>query len=127
MLACMGGHVDTARLLIDSGADVNAKRTSDGVTVLIAACLGGHVDTAKLLVDRGASVSPLTLMVAQVAGKTEVVQYLDSLVLCDNCLKTSSNMKRCKGCNIAKYCSRDCQANDWKVRHKAQCNKPNAI
>ena len=57
MHACQGGHVDTARLLIDSGADVNAKRTSDGLTALMAACQGGHVDTARLLIDSGADVN----------------------------------------------------------------------
>jgi hypothetical protein len=30
---------------------------------------------------------------------------------------------KCGGCGLPKYCSRDCQAADWKARHKLVCKK----
>ncbi|KAL8143942.1 hypothetical protein V2J09_016974 [Rumex salicifolius] len=32
-----------------------------------------------------------------------------------------NEFRKCSACAVAKYCSRGCQANDWKVRHKAEC------
>ncbi|KZV74862.1 hypothetical protein PENSPDRAFT_748965 [Peniophora sp. CONT] len=29
----------------------------------------------------------------------------------------------CKGCQEVRYCSRECQRNDWKERHKVQCRR----
>lgn len=29
--------------------------------------------------------------------------------------------RRCSVCGAAKYCSRGCQARDWKIRHKMEC------
>ena len=32
-------------------------------------------------------------------------------------------LKKCGGCGIAAYCSRECQKKDWKVLHKyAHCH-----
>ena len=43
------------------------------------------------------------------------------------CLKTedfeSKPFKKCSGCGIAFYCSKDCQLADWKCRHKKVCSK----
>lgn len=44
---------ETARLLVEHGADVNAK-TEDGWTALTAAAQTGHAQTARLLVEHGA-------------------------------------------------------------------------
>ncbi|KAK1357942.1 HCP-like superfamily protein with MYND-type zinc finger [Heracleum sosnowskyi] len=30
--------------------------------------------------------------------------------------------RKCAGCGDVKYCSRGCQAHDWKVRHKMECS-----
>lgn len=35
----------------------------------------------------------------------------------------SSTFSKCGGCGLPKYCSRDCQAADWKARHKFACKK----
>lgn len=35
----------------------------------------------------------------------------------------SRQVMKCGGCNLAKYCSRDCQSADWKARHKVVCQK----
>ena len=55
-------HVDTAMLLIDSGADVGAK-------ALMLACFGGHVDTARLLIglDIFSSFAIVTVLIIVLA------------------------------------------------------------
>ena len=37
--------------------------------------------------------------------------------LCWKCFKTSETLKACSKCYVAKYCSKECQVQDWKV-HK---------
>jgi ankyrin repeat protein len=56
MLAAREGHTDVARLLLDAGADVNAK-AGDGKTALALAIFNGNYDVASLLVDRKADVN----------------------------------------------------------------------
>jgi len=41
---------------------------------------------------------------------------------CKVCGK-EGNMRKCGQCRIAAYCSRDCQADDWK-QHKKECVQP---
>ncbi|TFY78236.1 hypothetical protein EWM64_g5778 [Hericium alpestre] len=43
---------------------------------------------------------------------------------CSTCVKTipTSDIHRCKGCQIAVYCGRECQKADWE-RHKQVCSK----
>ena len=48
--------------------------------------------------------------------------------ICDNgkcgtytCVKTHGRMKRCSRCKAKKYCSRECQIQHWRDRHKSQC------
>ncbi|MFO0888670.1 MAG: acyltransferase family protein [Isosphaeraceae bacterium] len=53
--AALRGDRDIAALLIDRGADVNA-RSGDGSTPLQSAAFLGHADVAELLVERGADV-----------------------------------------------------------------------
>ena len=54
-LACEKGHFDAARLLLDTGADVN-RADKYGMTPLYIACAKGHVNVARLLLDNGAAV-----------------------------------------------------------------------
>ena len=51
----MKGHKEVAELLIDKGADVNAK-DEWGSTPLHYAALKGHKEVAELLIDKGADV-----------------------------------------------------------------------
>jgi len=56
MSASDGGHEDVARLLIDKGADVNAKDVHD-LTSLMRASQDGHKGAATLLIEKGADVN----------------------------------------------------------------------
>ena len=38
--------------------------------------------------------------------------------LCWNCFAAVENLKKCSKCRIARYCGKDCQAQDWKKVHK---------
>ena len=53
--AAYGGHMETVKVLVDRGADVNA--LSHGQTPLTIAIFKGHTDIAKLLIDRGTDVN----------------------------------------------------------------------
>jgi ankyrin repeat protein len=55
MYAAQNGHLETAKLLIDKGADVNAK--DYGMTALMYAAQNGHLEIANLLIDEGADVN----------------------------------------------------------------------
>lgn len=52
---------------------------------------------------------------------------VEELQLCsdENCGRPETReneFRRCSGCGNVKYCSRGCQAHDWKVRHKMDCS-----
>ena len=55
MEACMDGHVQVAKLLLDHGADVNMPPDSYESPLTLSAC-GGHIELALLLIERGANL-----------------------------------------------------------------------
>jgi ankyrin repeat protein len=55
MEACMDGHVQVAKLLLDHGADVNMPPDSYESPLTLSAC-GGHIELASLLIERGANL-----------------------------------------------------------------------
>ena len=57
--AAENGHLDICRLLIDKGAQLEAK-TSNGWTPLHCAADQGHVEIVRLFCDRGADVEART-------------------------------------------------------------------
>ena len=75
------GLTDIAKLLLESGANVNAC-DNDGTTPLTGAALKGHVEVAKLLIEAGADVNSknnngqTALMYASYNGQTEIVKML---------------------------------------------------
>ena len=53
LLACLWGHADTAKLLLDQpGIDVHARRHSDGATALFMAAAHGHLKIVEAFVAR---------------------------------------------------------------------------
>ena len=75
------GHVEVARLLLDSGAQVNMPADSFESPLTLAAC-GGHVELAALLIERGANLEDVNdegytpLMEAAREGHEEMVALL---------------------------------------------------
>ena len=72
-LAAETDHVEAAQMLLDSGADIEAK-TSWGATALDWAATMGSVGVADLLLARGAS--GFTLVVAAGLGKLDEVKSI---------------------------------------------------
>ena len=56
MIAARTGNVEAIKVLLDSGADVNAKETLRGTTPLMWAADEGHAPAVKLLIERGADI-----------------------------------------------------------------------
>lgn len=81
MEASMDGHVEVARLLLDSGAQVNMPTDSFESPLTLAAC-GGHVELALLLIERGANIEEVNdegytpLMEAAREGHEDMVSVL---------------------------------------------------
>ena len=80
--ASSGGHVETARLLLDYGADVMAQ-DNNGSTPLHQASLSGSVELVRLLIEYGADAvaqdkkhGPTPLHLASRSGHPGVVQTL---------------------------------------------------
>ncbi len=56
--ACLDGRVESARLLIDAGADINLANSS-GNTPLSVAARNGHAHIVKMLLEAGALVNTI--------------------------------------------------------------------
>ena len=54
--ACELGFVDVARFLVDRGADVNVRMSSDGYTALFWAVMGNRLEAVKFLVESGSEI-----------------------------------------------------------------------
>lgn len=82
MYAAFNGKTRVVKILIDAGADVNA-RDRTGSTTLMFAASGPFPDTVALLLDRGAQINAIDgnehftpLMWAAAEGQAEVVALL---------------------------------------------------
>lgn len=78
LLSAAGGDcVDVVRMLLDGGANINAK-DGDGWTALMKAAQAGHPDMVRLLMQRGADMSVAdsngrtAWMFAAMSGSTEI-------------------------------------------------------
>ena len=85
MAASALGCTETVRILIDAGANLNARSDdgiNDGITALMAASGEGHTETARMLIDAGANVNAkddkgwTALMFASRLGHTETARML---------------------------------------------------
>jgi len=74
--AAQKGHAEIVRILLEHGADVNAKDTEAGFTPLLFAAFKGHAAIVQMLLDRGASEADRALMPAVFFGHAETVKAL---------------------------------------------------
>ncbi|XP_066282136.1 uncharacterized protein [Branchiostoma lanceolatum] len=131
-------NVDVARILIEEGkADVNA-RTNTLSTPLHGAALQGNHDCLKLLLKHGADPNihdeegTSSLDLCRNDDTTKALLYKHSShkesakekagACCSWCNSPGTNLKRCARCHVKFYCSKECQAKDWKEGgHKHEC------
>ncbi|HTA41878.1 MAG TPA: ankyrin repeat domain-containing protein [Bryobacteraceae bacterium] len=64
LLAARQGSIESAKTLLDAGAEINAAEQDYGFTPLLEAIFNDHYDLAALLVDRGASLKEGALYLA---------------------------------------------------------------
>jgi len=127
------GALQTCRFLLDRGAAVDGPA---GLveTPLHTACRAGHVDIVAELLKRGAdhklpdADGRSALIVAMRYRHADVVEFLNSVPRlqksksrrsCMNCGKsndlTEPTFKVCARCRSERYCSRACQAANWRA------------
>ena len=76
------GFKEIAKLLIEHGANLNAKLNTNYKTPLHEATIQGHLEIVKLLIKNGADLSMQTknqttpILIAAVKGHVEIVEYL---------------------------------------------------
>jgi len=61
-------------------------------------------------------------------GKAEAskIMFMKALMKCHHCNSLADHnakLLQCAGCNIARYCSRECQKAAWKSGHKMSCRE----
>jgi ankyrin repeat protein len=84
MKAATEGYLKTAKLLIDKGAEVDA-RTNEGTSALMVASSGGYTKIVELLVNAGANakiknnMGYTAGMYAKEKGYTNIVQMLNKV------------------------------------------------
>jgi ankyrin repeat protein/tetratricopeptide (TPR) repeat protein len=81
MLAAIHGHTDATVLLLNRGANVEAKN-NDGTTPCMFASMNGRLNILKILHDNGANINArdihgaTPLMFSAVKGYSDIAQYL---------------------------------------------------
>ena len=55
--AARAGHIDTVKILLAAGADVDATNMFDGATALCVAARQGNLDVVSALLDYGANLN----------------------------------------------------------------------
>lgn len=70
------GHVAVVRLLLESGADANARDTFYGATPITWASMKGHAEIVGLLLDKGASGKEDVLSMGVQNGKPDLVRIV---------------------------------------------------
>ena len=79
--ACVGGHLEVAKLLLENGIDVNSP-DRDNTTPLMQASMSGWTSIVRMLIEKGAAVDQLDRMhssalhYAAFHGRSEIVTLL---------------------------------------------------
>jgi ankyrin repeat protein len=122
-------HMAMIRCLVGScDADVNSRNTRGFMPIHNAALLGRNelvqylarqsdtIINAEVVID-GAVQTPSTLLYQQKCPETAA--WLERV--CGYCGRRGK--KRCSQCGETRYCSRLCQAADWRDGHKLACSR----
>jgi len=86
--ASMKGYKDIIKLILDTGADINA-RDQDGWTALIWSIIEGHKDVTELLINRGADINTISLdsyaalIELAIQGHQDVVELISNYINTD--------------------------------------------
>ncbi|OUC43395.1 KH domain protein, partial [Trichinella nativa] len=83
-VAASGGHTEVMQLLLQNGAEINARSGSKlGISPLMLAAMNGNADAVKFLIERGADITShietnrnTALTLACFQGKADVVRLL---------------------------------------------------
>ena len=133
---------EMAKKLIKAGAKINAKNRM-GSTALMEAALSVKYEYVELLLQHGADptvpdnddkhMANISVMnprlqellkkyykkaVREEKAKAEAASNESR---CCKCGKDDEEMKKCTGCYMVWYCSRECQRLDWSNQHKTNC------
>ena len=99
MWASGEGHTKIVKLLLDAGADANAKTNYD-LTVLMFASLRGYPEIVSLLLDSGADVNAknndgdTALTKTSKRGQTEIVKLIENHIKQENIKKANLVTKK---------------------------------
>jgi ankyrin repeat protein len=82
--AAVSGHTEIVRMLVERGADVNTRTTTNGATPLYLACAYKDVDRVRFLLDHGADANasdkdggtPLHQVIAQADERSRAIADL---------------------------------------------------
>jgi len=100
MAAACWRDTETARLLLERGADANGRSSSGGTTALTLAAVGNRVDLCRVLVSGGARTDlklrngQTALDVARALGHSSIVEYLERVAA--RAVPTRPNARRGK-------------------------------
>lgn len=128
VVLCVSLNLDPHILLTGDRYIYVYARDKGAIFVLCLTCLG-HLSGLDMLVDALPQL-PLQIESADTVGKAcgdktaeEIARLLlsDGGNLCQHCGKKDARGK-CGGCNLARYCSKDCQIKGWPS-HFLYCRK----
>ena len=94
---------------------------NDGATPLSASRLAGHEEVAELLLAHGRKAERAEKL-ETTTEEEEKGKAKKAARVCEKCGKEAEKMKKCSACRLARYCSEECQREDWK-KHKGSCKK----
>ncbi|XP_058103339.1 F-box protein At5g50450-like [Magnolia sinica] len=114
------GHVDAFRELghcLQDGYGVRQNITEGHRLLMQANSVRSNSSSSSHLMGHPVN----QFMVEWFRSRGQAEQRMCRHIGCGRPEMRQNEFRRCSGCGIAKYCSRACQAVDWKLQHKVQC------